>query len=158
MRTIILLIVLKALFFSAPAHSFQFPQLAPASEYSGKLDLTPDFEAFGARSFTDNEYIGGFKKRIWHFDRSGVEEFRVALFVAANTARVIGGPSIGFPGGGIDKILDFINSLHSLPPSVMSVQPYLAYLKGGVNIGYDPSELRGFKPVFLGYSLSVAIQ
>lgn len=126
-----------------------------SSDWTGRLDLTPNINGFGAASFTDSAKVGGVDKRIWHLDRLSVEEFELDGAVGYNTSRFLGGAEIALPGGGLDGLIDTIDGFHNLPPSVIAAEPYLAHVKTGIIILYNPNAIRGLKPDFIGYKVSV---
>lgn len=142
-------IAIAAILFLAQAPAYAL--------YQGRLDLSPTVEPFYARSFTAAENIGGVKKRLWHFDKDGAEQFRLSPFVSWSPTRIIGGAALGFPGGGIDRFIALIDQVHNLPTSVTQFGGYLSYLKTGVLIGYDPSKIVGIRPAFIGYSVSLGL-
>lgn len=121
------------------------------AQYASKLDVAPDFAAFGARSFLDNSYIGGVQKPIWVLTKSTIPELSVDAWVAGGTAvDVLGGVQLQVPGVGLDHILRLFSWSQT-------AAKYAAYFQTGINIGYDPARIHGFKPAFLGYAVSVSV-
>ena len=127
------------------------PVAALASPWVGKLDLAPDFAAFGSRSFTSNEYIAGASKPLWTFSKAATPEFTLDGWVAFRASGgVLGGLQFAVPGGGFQQVA-------ALFTSNPKIAQYASYVKDGVDLGYDPTRLSGLNPAWKGYFVSVAL-
>ena len=127
--------------------------------WQGKLDLTPEIFAYGAKSFTGYEQVGGLQKSLWGLFNDGRQEFSVGLYVAANTKSVYFGPTIIFPGGGLDRLITIVNNWQQLPASVLNAREYLSRFKTGISLGYNASNLAKAhaRPDFFGYQVGYTV-